>query len=289
MVVRPAVRADEHQITNLLFFSPHIHRHLDWRGPLDWLGLPRYWALEEYGQIHAILACPEDPMGISWIRLFAHSSLLSGPQAWSPLWEATLSEIGAAGGGTVAAIVNQYWLSSLLYASGFDLYQYIVLLEWREQPFQPRPLPPHVQIRPMRPADLLAVSTVDAAAFAPLWRNSLATTQRAYSQALIATVAELDGELVGYQISTSAHQGGHLARLAVRPEAQGLGIGAALVSDLILRLRQRGGRRLSVNTQSDNAASLALYQGLGFVRTGEEYPVFVYPVKEMTWSNEQMR
>jgi ribosomal-protein-alanine N-acetyltransferase len=280
MVVRPALRADEHQITNLLFFSPHIHRHLDWRTPLDWLGFPRYWALEEYGQIHAILACPEDPPGISWIRLFAHSSLLSGPQAWSPLWEALLGEIGAAGGGTVAAIVNQYWLSSLLYASGFDVYQYIVLLEWQEQPFSAPPVPPHVRIRPMRAEDLLAVSTVDAAAFAPLWRNSLLTTQRAYSQAMIATVAELEGEVVGYQISTSAHDGGHLARLAVRPEAQGLGIGAALVSDLILRLRQRGGRRLSVNTQANNAASLALYQKLGFVRTGEEYPVFIYPVKE---------
>lgn len=279
MVIRPAVRADEHQIANLLFFSPHIHRHLDWRDPLEWLGFPHYWVLEELGQIHATLACPEDPATISWIRLFAHSSLLTGPQAWSPLWEASLNEMRATGAGTVAAIVNHAWFSNLLYASGFDLYQYIVLLEWQAQSFVPCPLPPHVHIRPMRADDLLAVSTVDAAAFAPLWRNSLATTQRAYSQAMIATVAEWNGELVGYQISTASHQGGHLARLAVHPRAQGLGIGSALVSDLILRLRQRGGQRLSVNTQADNAASLALYQKLGFVRTGEEYPVFIYSVR----------
>jgi RimJ/RimL family protein N-acetyltransferase len=36
--------------------------------------------------------------------------------------------------------------------------------------------------------------------------------------------------------------------------------------------------RLSVNTQSDNDASLALYQKMGFTRTGESFPVLVYPL-----------
>ena len=36
--------------------------------------------------------------------------------------------------------------------------------------------------------------------------------------------------------------------------------------------------KLSVNTQSDNDASLSLYQKIGFVRTGEYFPVLVYPI-----------
>jgi ribosomal protein S18 acetylase RimI-like enzyme len=36
--------------------------------------------------------------------------------------------------------------------------------------------------------------------------------------------------------------------------------------------------RLTVNTQSDNAASLALYRKTGFHETGERYPVYQLPV-----------
>jgi hypothetical protein len=32
--------------------------------------------------------------------------------------------------------------------------------------------------------------------------------------------------------------------------------------------------RLTVNTQSDNASSLALYKKTGFLETGERYPVY---------------
>ena len=48
--------------------------------------------------------------------------------------------------------------------------------------------------------------------------------------------------------------------------------------DLFARLANHGIYKLSVNTQSDNAASLSLYQKMGFVRTGEQYPVYVFDV-----------
>ena len=70
--------------------------------------------------------------------------------------------------------------------------------------------------------------------------------------------------------------GAHLARLAVRKEAQGQGIGRALLTDLFIQMRKRGLERLTVNTQDDNVTSLALYQKTGFIRTVEQFPVFVY-------------
>ena len=69
-----------------------------------------------------------------------------------------------------------------------------------------------------------------------------------------------------------------LARLAVHPAAQGKGAGRALLSDLFRYITYAGLSRLSVNTQSDNQASLSLYQRMGFVRTGEEYPVYTLDV-----------
>ena len=45
--VRPAVPQDQHQIANLMFFESHVHRHLDWRSPLDWLGYQPYLIAEK--------------------------------------------------------------------------------------------------------------------------------------------------------------------------------------------------------------------------------------------------
>jgi RimJ/RimL family protein N-acetyltransferase len=37
--------------------------------------------------------------------------------------------------------------------------------------------------------------------------------------------------------------------------------------------------RITVNTQSNNTASLALYEKIGFHRAGEQYPVYIYRVE----------
>ncbi len=47
--IRPVKQEDYHQISNLTFNESKIHRHLDWRSPLEWIGSPCYWALEEHG------------------------------------------------------------------------------------------------------------------------------------------------------------------------------------------------------------------------------------------------
>jgi L-amino acid N-acyltransferase YncA len=59
---------------------------------------------------------------------------------------------------------------------------------------------------------------------------------------------------------------------------QGRGAGKALLSDLFRTLTHNGISRLTVNTQSDNATSLNLYQKMGFIRTGEQYPVYTFDV-----------
>jgi [ribosomal protein S18]-alanine N-acetyltransferase len=277
--VRPAVPDDLQRIADLIFFETRIHRHLDWRTPLEWLGHSPYWVLEENRRVVAALACPPDPPSISWIRLFALASDLPGPAAWSLLWDAARGEL-AGGGVTAAAIVTQPWFESILVRDGFSLPQHIVLLEWSDRPAATQALiPGGVIVRRMAPADLQQVVHVDAEAFVPLWHNSLEALNKAYSQAVHASVAEDASGLLGYQLSTESRLGVHLARLAVRPEAQGRGIGSALVSDLVAFARARGFGRLTVNTQQDNSASLALYQRLGFRRTGEEYPVYTYRVE----------
>ena len=275
--VRPADLSDQQQLSNLIFFENRLHRHLDWRSPLEWLGAPFYWALDDGGHITAALACPPEREGIAWMRLFVYSGRWSAENAWTMLWQTAREEIARAGGAKVAAIVIQPWLQNLLMGSGFENRQQIVLLEWRYQPTTARETA-GIRIRKMTEADLPEVEKTDAASFDPLWQNPLETLRRAYAQALYATVAENENGIIGYQISTGGGQRAHLARLAVHPAVQGKGAGRALLNDLFVFLTQMGISRLSVNTQSDNQASLNLYQHMGFVRTGEQYPVYTFDV-----------
>ena len=280
-LVRPADAKDHQQLSNLIFFESRLHRHLDWRSPLEWLGAPFYWALEEDGQITAALACPTERDQIAWIRLFVYTGRWSAESAWNMIWAAARQEIAQAGGAKVAAIAIQPWFQDVLAASGFSNRQQIIMLEWRYHPSFASTNsrgPDGIRIRRMSEADLPDVEKTDAASFVPLWQNPLETIRKAFGQALYATVAENEHGILGYQLSTGGGQRAHLARLAVHPAAQGKGAGRALLSDLFRYITYAGLSRLSVNTQSDNQASLSLYQRMGFVRTGEEYPVYTLDV-----------
>ena len=276
-LVRPANLDDHQKLSNLIFFESRLHRHLDWRSPLEWLGAPFYWALDDGRQITAALACPIEVPGIAWLRLFVHSGGWSAENAWNVLWQTARTEISQAGGARVAVIAMQPWLQQLLTISGFKNIQQIVMLEWSYQPWAGGEAQ-GIHIRRMMEADLPDVERADAVSFNPLWQNSLETLHKAFAQALVATVAENDEGVIGYQLSTGGTQRAHLARLAVRSDMQRRGVGRALLGDLFARLVDLGIFKLSVNTQSDNSVSLNLYQKMGFVRTGEQYPVYIFDV-----------
>ena len=278
--VRPADLNDHQRLSNLIFFETRSHRHLDWRSPLEWLGEDFFWTVEEGERLTAALACPEETKGIAWVRLFVYSSAWSVENAWTVLWNTAKDEIARAGGSKVAAIVQHSWFQKVLETSGFENHQNIVMLEWSgfaSQPWAKREAD-GVHIRKMTEADLPIVTVVDGASFDPLWHNSQDTLRRALAQSMFAMVAEDETGVIGYQMTTGTGVRAHLARLAVHPSVQGRGVGRSLLSDLFGRLVEYGCLKLSVNTQSDNPTSLRLYQKMGFVRTGDAYPVYTFDV-----------
>lgn len=278
--VRCATAQDHRPIANLIFHEASTHRHLDWRSALEWIGEQNFWVLEDHGLVIAAFACPEEPRNVAWIRLFTHHPQLPSSEAWSMLWEVARAEIFSANPqAQVSAIILKQWFQTLLLSSGFEPKQEIVLLRLNAASSAVPSLPQGVHIRPMLPTDLPTVTELDNVAFGGFWCNTQDSLQRAHAQALHATVAEDASGIIGYQISTGNPFGAHLARLGVQPEAQGRGVGSALVYELIHKLGSHSSIPLSVNTQSDNTASLALYKKLGFVRTGEYFPVFMYSQK----------
>ena len=275
--VRLADLNDHQRLSNLIFFETRSHRHLDWRSPLEWLGDDFFWAVDEGTKITAALACPEETKGTAWVRLFVHSGYWSADNAWTVLWNAAKNDIAHAGGASVAAIVQHTWFQKVLELSGFENRQNIVMLEWSYQPWSAREAD-GIRIRRMIESDIPKVTVVDGASFDPLWHNSQETLRRAFRQSLFATVAESEHGIVGYQMTTGTGARAHLARLAVHPGVQGRGVGRAILGNLFEQLVANGYLKLSVNTQSDNQVSLKLYQKMGFMRTGEAYPVYTFDV-----------
>lgn len=62
-----------------------------------------------------------------------------------------------------------------------------------------------------------------------------------------------------------------LEDLYVAEDARGQGLGRALVDGALARARERGARRMELDTHETNAAARALYESVGFVSGGDLY------------------
>jgi GNAT superfamily N-acetyltransferase len=105
----------------------------------------------------------------------------------------------------------------------------------------------------------------DQAAFDEFWafdRDGLRQAARATPSSQFRITR--DPGPAGYALFGRAHTDGYVQRLAVHPDIQGRGVGAALLTDGLQWLRTRGATRAYVNTQSDNDRAYALYQRVGF-------------------------
>ena len=58
--------------------------------------------------------------------------------------------------------------------------------------------------------------------------------------------------VAGYGLFGRAERTGYVQRLAIHPDAQGEGLGLALLTDGLRWMRTRGARSAFVNTQADN-------------------------------------
>lgn len=273
---QPLTVKDRDAVLELFNARKFVHRHPGWRSVQEWLPYQPFWVLKREQNILAALACPVEPKGVAWVRLFASRFPNRPASTWAQLFEQVYQSLPDPKP-AIAALGLSNWFSELLIKNNFEEKNRIVILFWdaAQQPVSPL-LVPHTLLRQMSSSDLIHVLKLDHQAFKPLWQISLDALNTAFQQSAYATVAEKNGQVIGYQISTTTHNATCLERLAVSPDQQGQGIGASLVYDLIDDFQLSSAMHLTVNTQQDNLPSQALYQKMGFKMTGESYPVFVY-------------
>lgn len=277
--VRTALLSDQRQIESFLKQAAAIHRHLDWRSPLDWLGHKRFILLEEFSEIKALLICTAEPHEVFWVRVFACLNYSAIEQYFSMLFEHLVSELsGDLSTPEIASIAYYDWMKDLLGNNNWRIHQTVIQMRWSELDYKKksRQWPKELLIRPMTKADMKIVNAIDHECFNYIWQQSRDVVQRAFEQSSYSTVSVLNKEIVGFQISTSHKSIAHLARLAVYPKMQRQYIGQALVHDMLKHFRRPWIREITVNTQQDNIISQNLYKKMGFGATGETYPVYLY-------------
>jgi ribosomal-protein-alanine N-acetyltransferase len=156
---------------------------------------------------------------------------------------------------------------------GFESLEDVVCYE--RPNVQVPPIPQRLSVRRLKDDDLPALAKLEQATFPWLWWET-ATTFRQTDQKPDhwVLVAYLNDELVGYLILAVRGTWGHLNRIGIHPARQGQGLGRELMAAAIAEMARRGARTLGLNTQSANARSQRLYEGFGFVRTGETFKIW---------------
>jgi len=264
------------EVRDLLYGSYRSHSHLDWHDTDFWLDrmeAPIRLARID-GRLVGMMATSEPLNDTSWLRLAAVADDMQPAPVLRALWAALQPELNDLDIRQVAILILRDWVVRHLPEMGFTYAEDIVTLRRTAQTLPP-PAESSISIRMAHPQDLDRIVEIDQAAFGAPWQLSLYELRQADRVAAIATVATQNELVLGYELTTLHLESAHLARLAVHPEAQRHGVGAALLHDLISRINRRGIRGITVNTQASNIRSQQLYQRFGFERNGYDLPVWM--------------
>lgn len=289
--IRVATRADAAAITDLLRHAPYSHIHVDWHYPVDWLGSPGFVVQEDpqtatpdppltsrlfstRARLLACLAVAADPPPAAWVRLAALEEVLDPVGTLAAMLAEVVAYLRETAVTELAWMPIEDWPAAWLHELGFHTVNEIETYVKNAMTVPPVREVPGLVIRPVDAADLSTLAQIEAEAFVPLWRHSKVGLTLARRQAFSFDVAELNGQIVGFQFSTHGRSGAHLARMTVAPAFQGSGIGSALLAHTIRHYQRRGLRQVTLNTQVDNLPSQRLYKRFGFHTNGERFPVW---------------
>jgi ribosomal protein S18 acetylase RimI-like enzyme len=271
----PYDRRYQDAVGDLLFHSYQLHTHLDWYEAIDWLQRFRVPARLAWqgDRLAGVMAVSQPLNGALWLRVVALHDQAPAHAVMAALWQDLLPEIQQLPASTISVLIPRNWIKNFLRELDFGFVEDVVTME-RSGTMLPQLRPDSITVRAIQPGDLQVLTALDQAAFDPPWQMTFDEIRAAQRMAAQATAAELDGQLVGYQVSTVYEDGAHLARLAVDPTFQGRGIGSRLLHDVLERFLNRRIRTMTVNTQASNIRSQDLYRRFGFRRNGYDLPVW---------------
>jgi ribosomal protein S18 acetylase RimI-like enzyme len=282
LTVTPYERRHRTAVLDLLYDSYQTHVHLDWYTTEQWLDHfnPPVKLAWQNQTLMGVIGCSEPLNAMSWLRLVLVRDRAPAQTVLKALWISLRTTLVESGVTSAWLLVSNDWLLEHTSALGFEYAEQVVTLRRKssEMPLQP---PTRLSIRPAEIEHLDAITEVDHAAFTAPWQLARADLWYAMRAAALCTIAyNAEDRMIGYQLSTRHRDAGHLARLAVLPQVQGNGVGAALVRHMIDAFAARSVRTVTVNTQLSNIRSQRLYQRYYFQRNGYDMPVWKMDLSE---------
>ncbi|MEA3337323.1 MAG: GNAT family N-acetyltransferase [Chloroflexota bacterium] len=203
-----------------------------------------------------------------------------GIQAVMP---ALVEDLAARSIAHLAAYGTAVWLVPVLTRVGFERLDWIVTLERHARPVELTP-PAGLLLRPVAAQDLMALAKLDRQIFEPPYQLAsgelieLMITSGYFAVTVWAGPGQAEIP-VGYVCTDIPGETGQIIRLAVHPSQQRQGIGRMLLNSALAYCHGQGARRIVLNTQESNSASLKLYEQSGFRRVGRRIPLLVRAVE----------
>jgi ribosomal protein S18 acetylase RimI-like enzyme len=126
-----------------------------------------------------------------------------------------------------------------------------------------------IAIRPVRHGDIATLASIHAQCFPDeAWDASALATVLALPGTSGRVAASETAELSGFLITQCLGEVAEILTLGVAPVTRRRGIARALLLDCCRQSEVIGAERIVLEVAADNAAGLALYQSLGFIRQG---------------------
>lgn len=273
--IEPYSRRHRGDLLDLARYSQWTHRHLDWYTIGRWLDRADALVFLAWdgGELVGYIGLSPENYGRSWIRLMGLRDGFMPATIVRALWQGAEAKCVELGISNIMVLMVSNWLPNYLRDYGFIYWDDIITFEYLGEHERRQPQPALI-VRPAEMECLPAIARVDRMAFRHNFRLSQHDLRQALRIAASVTIAEVEGEVVGYQASTRHCDVGHLARLAVIPGMQGRNIGSALLQRLLADFEGSGVSTISVNTQLSNLPSQRLYRRYGFFRTGFDLEIW---------------
>ena len=122
-------------------------------------------------------------------------------------------------------------------------------------------------INPMKKDHVAQIASLEKQCFGDPWSEGSIASELDNPLSLWL-VAEQNGAVCGYVGSQTVLDETDMMNIAVHPDCRRQGIAAALIEELVSRLKERGSHILRLEVRESNTPAIALYERLGLAQLG---------------------
>lgn len=240
------------------------------------------------GHACAVLACSQQNAEVYNICGAAFQRDEDAETFLAPLLQLVIARLRDLQASLLTYVGTEDWLARRLLWADFTVAESVVTLLKAGADVPASEVQGPVRIRRPEERDIEAIARVDKSAFLPEWHYGEAVLRRALHATDVFLLAEdilpqdvlaQDEGIIGYAYGDVQGGSAHLTRLAIRPDRQGHGVGAALLAEAMRLFQERGAWWITLNTQRGNAVSQRLYQRFGFQPIGQSVPLLVHRIR----------